>query len=72
MSDGYKIQKYLRCLEIVDECGLKIELYGDSFKVSYVNGQIAGMFNDVEQLFSFITGYAQGFEKGKFIQLKGE
>ena len=72
MDDGYKIQRYFRCLEIIEECDLEIEIYGDSFRVTYIDNQLAGMFNDVDQLFAFVTGYDQGLTKGKFIQLKGE
>ena len=72
MDDGYKIQKYFRCLDIAHECGLYIDICGGDIQVTYKEGQIAGRFNDIDTLFGFITGFDQGLSTGKVIQLKGE
>ena len=67
MSNGYDIQRYNRAVEIAECNNLIIKISGDHFAVEDTQGKLLGMLSHVNELFTFITGYDQGFEYGRYI-----
>ncbi len=58
---GYDIQKYERCLEMTKQLHLQIKTKGDKIYVynTPIN-TVLGSFTTVDNVFSFLTGYASG------------
>lgn len=65
MSDanGYDITKWNRCLEIMDDYGIEYEIKSENILLT-IDGSIMGGFYTINDVFYFLTGYSQGFEKG--------
>jgi len=64
--DVQTIRRYQRCLEISKELNLEITFQGKYFSIESL-----GVFENVQSLYDYLTGYSAGFSKRRGLEAVG-
>ena len=54
--NGYDVQKWKRCEELAQTCGVSFEIY-NAFRLIDARGFTLGTLGTVDEVFSFLCGY---------------